>query len=50
MIPTGTALATVNVNYAYAGEAIAYTNAECGERTVQLQCIRQHQISQRQQA
>ncbi|HEY6142102.1 MAG TPA: HYR domain-containing protein [Flavobacterium sp.] len=33
---TGTAIATVKVNYAYAGEAVAYTNAECGERTVQL--------------
>ena len=34
--PAGTAIATVNVNYAYAGQAQAYTNAECGERTVNL--------------
>ena len=34
--PDGTAIVTVKVNYAYAGEAITYTNAECGERTVQL--------------
>ena len=32
--PDGTAIATVRVNYAYAGEAMGYTNAECGERTV----------------
>jgi hypothetical protein len=32
----GTALATVKVNYSYAGEAQAYTNAQCGERTVNL--------------
>ena len=34
--PDGTAIATVVVNYAYAGEAQGYTNAECGERTVKL--------------
>ena len=34
--PDGTAIATVRVNYAYAGEAMGYTNEECGERTVQL--------------
>jgi hypothetical protein len=34
--PDGTALATVVVNYAYAGEDQGYTNAECGERTVNL--------------
>ncbi|WP_228479171.1 LamG-like jellyroll fold domain-containing protein [Flavobacterium soyangense] len=34
--PAGTAIATVKVNYAYAGQAQAYTNAECGERTVNL--------------
>ncbi|TDE27916.1 T9SS type A sorting domain-containing protein, partial [Flavobacterium ranwuense] len=34
--PDGTAIATVVVNYAYAGEAMGYTNAECGERTVNL--------------
>ncbi|MBC7846533.1 MAG: HYR domain-containing protein, partial [Flavobacterium sp.] len=34
--PDGTALATVKVNYAYAGQAQGYTNAECGERTVSL--------------
>ncbi|MFV7236812.1 LamG-like jellyroll fold domain-containing protein, partial [Flavobacterium sp. ZB4R12] len=34
--PAGTAIATVAVNYAYAGEAMGYTNAECGERTVNL--------------
>ncbi|MFV8347293.1 LamG-like jellyroll fold domain-containing protein [Flavobacterium sp. ZB4P13] len=34
--PAGTAIATVKVNYAYAGEAVGYTNAECGERTVNL--------------
>ena len=34
--PDGTALATVKVNYAYAGQAQGYTNAECGERTVNL--------------
>ncbi|WP_379855865.1 LamG-like jellyroll fold domain-containing protein [Flavobacterium xylosi] len=34
--PDGTALATVKVNYSYAGEAQAYTNEQCGERTVQL--------------
>jgi hypothetical protein len=32
----GTAIATVVVNYAYAGEAQEYTNEECGERTVTL--------------
>ncbi|MFV8342252.1 PKD-like domain-containing protein, partial [Flavobacterium sp. XS2P39] len=32
----GTAIATVKVNYAYAGQAQGYTNAECGERTVNL--------------
>ncbi|MFV5703704.1 LamG-like jellyroll fold domain-containing protein, partial [Flavobacterium sp. XS2P12] len=34
--PAGTAIATVKVNYAYAGQAQGYTNAECGERTVTL--------------
>ncbi|HWR94238.1 MAG TPA: LamG-like jellyroll fold domain-containing protein, partial [Flavobacterium sp.] len=34
--PQGTAIATVVVNYAYAGEAQANTNENCGERTVQL--------------
>ena len=34
--PDGTALATVKVNYAYAGQPQGYTNAECGERTVSL--------------
>ncbi len=34
--PDGTALATVKVNYSYAGEAQAYTNEQCGESTVQL--------------
>ncbi|TRX04659.1 LamG-like jellyroll fold domain-containing protein, partial [Flavobacterium gawalongense] len=34
--PAGTAIATVKVNYAYAGKAMEYTNAECGERTVNL--------------
>jgi hypothetical protein len=32
----GTAIATVKVNYAYAGQAQGYSNAECGERTVNL--------------
>ena len=34
--PKGTALATVVVNYAYAGEDRGFTNAQCGERTVIL--------------
>jgi len=34
--PKGTAMATVKVNYAYAGAAQAYAQDDCGEKTIKL--------------